>query len=99
MKTVWTVPVLMVMTACAPAPVEELPQDPIAGSGLETRAPDTCNAASFAGLLGQPRSAAATVPEPKRVVGPGDIVTNEYVANRINIGVNADGTITELGCG
>ena len=99
MKAAWIGVGLFVLGACAPAPVEEAPAEPPVVSGLETRAPDTCGAANYADLLNQPREAAASVPEPKRVVGPGDIVTSDYIPNRVNIGVNEAGIITELGCG
>ena len=99
MKAAWIGMGLIVLGACAPAPVEEVPSDPPADSGLETRAPDTCGVAKYADLLNQPREAAASVPEPKRVVGPGDIVTSDYIPNRVNIGVNEAGIIKELGCG
>lgn len=100
MKAAWIGMGLIVLGACTPAPEEETPAvTPPADSGLETRAPDTCNAASYAELLNQPREAASVVPEPKRVVAPTDIVTSDYIPNRVNIGVNEAGIITELGCG
>ncbi len=100
MKAAWIGIGLICLGACASAPDEEVPTEtPTADSGLETRAPDTCGAANYADLLNQPREAAASVPEPKRVVGPGDIVTSDYIPNRVNIGVNDAGIITELGCG
>ncbi len=100
MKAAWIGMGLIVLGACAAAPVEETSAETkAAGSGLVTRAPDTCGAAVYAELLSQPREAAASVPDPKRVVGPGDIVTSDYIPNRVNIGVNDAGIITEIGCG
>ena len=84
---------LMMMAGCAPVPP--------AGTGAapEARVPDTCGAASYAGLLGQDAAAAAAVPQPMRVVRPGDIVTSDYLPNRVNIGLDARDRIIELGCG
>lgn len=100
MKRSMALAVLVALGACAAQPpAEELPPETGVDGGLETRAPDTCGAAAFADLLNQPRAAAASVREPKRIVAPGDIVTTEYNPNRVNIGVNEAGIITELGCG
>jgi Peptidase inhibitor I78 family len=76
----------------APAPATPAPADPAA---------DTCNMAQYASLVGKPAAdpgvpaAGATV----RIIKPGDQVTMDFQATRLNVDVGADGNITGLRCG
>ena len=62
---------------------------------------DTCNMAQYASLIGKPATdpgvppAGATV----RIIKPGDQVTMDFQATRLNVDVDAAGTITGLRCG
>ncbi|MGR3367415.1 MAG: I78 family peptidase inhibitor [Sagittula sp.] len=59
----------------------------------------TCAAGQFAGIVGQPVAAAAAVPDPKRIIRPGDMVTEDYRSNRTNVYLDGQDVITELKCG
>jgi hypothetical protein len=104
----------LVLAACgAPEPVvapQSLPPgiDPVTGQpidltpGLNDREPDTCKAAQYQYLIGQPEGAvaAAGVMRPTRVVPMGGIVSQEeYDSFRINFHLDATGTIVRLSCG
>ncbi|MDJ1009392.1 MAG: I78 family peptidase inhibitor [Paracoccaceae bacterium] len=64
-------------------------------------AEDGCGAAALADLVGQDASALAamTFPDTTRFIRPGDAVTMDYSAERLNIDLGADGTILRLWCG
>lgn len=63
-------------------------------------AADTCGAADYRGLVGAPL-AAVTLPADldDRVLRPGQAATTDYRAERLNILVDAEGTIVDLRCG
>ena len=90
-------PLLLVLAACAPAGQ----QPPLAPAPAAGQTSDTCNAAGFADLVGQD----ATVLErtlilaPIRVIRPGMAVTMDYLAGRINFGLDAANRITTVTCG
>ena len=69
-------------------------------SGLEERFPDTCMLTNFAGSEGQDVSA-IFIPEDviTRVIRPGEIVSQVYVAERVNFYVDANGIVTRVICG
>jgi len=69
-------------------------------SGLEERFPDTCMLSNFAGSEGQNISA-IFMPEDviTRVIRPGEIVSQVYVAERVNFYVDASGIVTRVICG
>lgn len=62
---------------------------------------DTCNMAQYSALIGKPATdpgvppASATV----RIIKPGDQVTMDFQATRLNVDLDAAGTITGLRCG
>jgi hypothetical protein len=82
--------------AAAPPPAAE-PAPPAATDP----AADTCNMAQYATLIGKPSTdsgvppASATV----RIIKPGDQVTMDFQATRLNIDVNGSGVITAVRCG
>lgn len=62
---------------------------------------DACGAAGMQDLVGQDKAvlAAMTFPAGTRVIEPGTAVTEDYSASRLNIDVDASGTITGVWCG
>ncbi len=64
-----------------------------------TAGADTCNAAAYAGLIGQDAVTALAVPEPKREYRIGDPVTMDYMAERINIQLDTTDVIVAVTCG
>ncbi|NKX44923.1 hypothetical protein HCU73_10005 [Roseibacterium sp. KMU-115] len=70
------------------------PQPPIDG-------PDTCGAAAFVELVGQPAAAleGLSFDGPVRVIGPRQAVTMDFLPQRINFLVDDAGVITRIRCG
>lgn len=62
--------------------------------------PDACKASQYQGLIGQPASvlSAMTFPAGTRVINPGDAVTMDFRADRLNIEVGVNGRIDKIGC-
>lgn len=91
-QTLWAGLAAMWLSACADVPVQS-------GEG-GPRPADTCGADDYAGLVGTP-IAAVTLPAElgARVIGPGDVVTTDFVPERLNIEVDEDGVVTGLRCG
>ena len=58
-----------------------------------------CSADRYAGLEGMPVSASESVPEPKRIIRPGDAVTLEYNPARTNVKLDEDDVIVGVYCG
>ena len=69
-------------------------------SGLQERFPDTCMLSNFEGAVGQDVSA-VFIPEAAitRIIKPGEIVSQVYVAERVNFHVDANGIVTKVICG
>lgn len=69
--------------------------------GLTERLPDTCRLGDVQQYMGQSGSAvsAGGLSMPFRVVGPSDIVTQEYNPTRINFFVDGSGVVTRISCG
>lgn len=61
--------------------------------------PDTCNAAAFQTLVGQDAASALALPEPKRLAGPLDPVTTDFLPDRLNVQLDATDTIIAVTCG
>ncbi len=79
----------------------------MACDGIQTAAPatpdagsDTCGASGYSSLIGQ-NFAAVTLPvgTDLRVINPGDMVTMDYRATRVNFELDAGGLITVVRCG
>ncbi|MCA3438540.1 MAG: hypothetical protein INF48_14630 [Rhodobacter sp.] len=89
---------LMALSACAgPAPARTGgPANPVPPA-----AEDTCGAADFASLVGQPvsRFSAEVRAGPARVIRPGQPVTMDYNPLRLNVLLDADDRIVGLSCG
>ena len=81
------------LTACGPQP------DGGNSTGGSTDGPDTCNAASYAGMIGQDAVVALSIPDPKRQYRLGDPVTMDFNAQRVNIVLDETDTIIDIKCG
>lgn len=72
-------------------------------SGLLERLPDTCRLDDYRGFVGQPAATVSVSARPYRVIGPGDIVTQEYDPMRVNFfhdgAEGATGLVTRVSCG
>jgi hypothetical protein len=91
-------------TPAAPAEQPAAPASepaPAAPPPADTATADTCNMAQYSALVGKPSTdpgvppASATV----RIIKPGDQVTMDFSATRLNIEVNSTGVITSMKCG
>lgn len=73
---------------------------PTGGPQPEPGTSDACGASGYQSLVGR-NIAAVTLPAdlPQRVVHPGEVVTMEFVAGRLTIMVDDNGTILSLRCG
>lgn len=58
-----------------------------------------CVAGIHSDLIGQPVAAAAVVPEPKRIIRPGQPVTRDYIPSRTNVMLDENDVITRIYCG
>lgn len=61
--------------------------------------PDTCNAAAHQSLIGLDAASALALPEPKRLVGPNDAVTTDFLPERLNVALDDTDTIIAVTCG
>lgn len=94
--------VVLGAAACGPTPTNPPePGEPSAGSGPQTAAEataqDTCGAGAYRNLIGTPVSAVDVQPG-ARVIGPDTMVTQDFVPDRLNFIVDAQGMITSLEC-
>lgn len=101
------------LMACSPAtePAPAAPVEPAAAPAPEPAPPmppatdpataDTCNMAQYTALIGKPATDAGVPPASAsvRIIKPGDQVTMDFSATRLNIDVDAAGTISGLRCG
>jgi hypothetical protein len=64
-----------------------------------TRA-DTCGASHFANLVGQPAASINrdTLPPRARIISPGQMVTQDFVAERLNLRIGPDGKVAAVQC-
>ncbi len=63
--------------------------------------PTPCTAPAYAGLIGQPEGALAgvVIPDPARIIRPGDPVTRDYREGRLNFMIDEAGRIADVTCG
>lgn len=82
----------LALAACLP-PAEDAPP-PVMPE-------DACGANGLQDLLGQPVAALTpmTLRQPVRVISPGQPVTMDYQAERLNVELNASKVITRVSCG
>ena len=94
-RTLFALPALLLtLAACQPV---VLPTEPDGGNGSS----DTCGASGLQQFLGQPASAldAVRLSQPFRIIRPGEMVTMDFLPERVNFRVGADGRIVEITCG
>ena len=93
--------VLMTLAACARPDLPEQPATPRPGITPVVDVSGACNAVNYADLAGQPveELEKVLILGPVRVIRPGTAVTMDFIAERINFGVNADGVIERISCG
>ena len=62
---------------------------------------DTCGASAWVELIGDHRDVleGADLPERVRVIGPTDMVTTDYLEERVNFYLDEDRVITRIECG
>jgi hypothetical protein len=70
-----------------------------AGDAPQTPAPNTCNAAAYAALIGQDKAQATMLPAPKWTYRLGQPVTMDFIAERLNIKLDEADTIIAIDCG
>lgn len=96
---------LLTLVACGPAPEPDIYNPPVADlTGpdlLQDREPDTCKLSNVLYLRGQPAIAIQTagLRQPTRIIKPGDVVTQEYAAERVNFHIDETGLIGRISCG
>jgi hypothetical protein len=66
----------------------------------EATAQDTCGASQWRQYIGRPVGDIdrSRLPPRARVIMPGQMVTMDFSAGRLNIRVGPDGKVTEVGC-
>ncbi len=94
---------LVLLAACAQTPPPAANTPPAAtppNTAEEATAQDTCGASRFRQLIGTQASAIdrASLPAATRVIMPGQMITMDFRADRLNIRVGPDGKVTEIGC-
>ncbi|MEH6520781.1 I78 family peptidase inhibitor [Sulfitobacter sp.] len=72
---------------------------PYSGNAPAANAPDTCNAAAHQGLIGLDAASSLALPEPKRLVGPTDVVTTDFIPSRLNVQLDDIDNIIAITCG
>ena len=89
---------LALLVACDMAAIPS--PSPPSGPALPPLAQDTCKANDYANLIGQDATALERVLilDQVRVIRPGDAVTMDYRAERINFNVSAGNRITSISC-
>lgn len=85
------VPVLALAACVEVPPPAPLPVEPD---------PDACRASTYQGLVGQSRRVldGMMLPAGTRVIGPGDAVTMDFRADRLNVEIGDSGRIERISC-
>jgi len=99
---------LVALAACGqttPATTTETPTEVAATTtgptnAADATAQDTCGAAAFQSLVGQPATTInlGTLPSGTRILTPDMMVTQDFRADRLNIIVGTDGNVGSLSC-
>src|SRR5262245_5598032 len=88
---------LILLGACStPVPPSASPPN----NAEEATAQDTCGASQWRQYVGRPVGDIdrSRLPPRARVIMPGQMVTMDFSAERLNIRVGPDGKVTEVGC-
>jgi hypothetical protein len=91
-------------TAEAPAASSPTPSDPppvTAANPVPNPAEDACNKSAYTAMIGAAETDPSIPPASPTVrhIHPGDQVTLDFRADRLNIDIDANGKITGLRCG
>ncbi|MGC1496239.1 MAG: I78 family peptidase inhibitor [Sulfitobacter sp.] len=70
-----------------------------AGRSTGSSGADTCNAAAYAGMIGQDAVVSLSIPDPKREYRIGEPVTSDFNAQRVNIKLDDTDVIIGIDCG
>lgn len=89
------------LTACAAQvdPETNAPAEPVPSETADSG--EACGADMLQPMLGQPEGEIhePSLPQPYRIIHPGQAVTMDYNPNRLNIQINEDGRVEEIECG
>lgn len=101
-RLILTISLGLVAACTNPGTVGAPPEGPVSEEpGLGGPLPeDACGASGYQGLVGK-NLAAVTLPDDlnARVLRPGQVVTMEYLPERMNIDVDKTGAIRSIRCG
>lgn len=81
---------LLLLTLLAACGDTQAPKQKIGGD---------CAAAEYQNLIGQDAANILLLPEPKRSTRPDEVVTADYVSNRITVELDETDVIVSLTCG
>ena len=95
---------LLALPFLAAACVQEGPRLPPVGIAAEAGsavAEDTCGAARFTFLVGEPQSALEGVgfPAETRIIPPDTVVTQDFRADRLNVVIDGNAEVERVYCG
>ena len=95
----WMIPALVVLAACGGK--EKTIETSTTVTETETEAVYlACLSDAQKAMVGMPLDQARPeLPADARIIGPDELVTQEYLPNRVNVNVTADQTITRVWCG
>ena len=92
-KIITSCAAILALAGCVSAPKSS-------GSNSVSAGPETCSKSEFASLMGtQINDAALPLTLTYRVVWTDDVVTTDFVEDRLEIAVDGSGIITGLRCG
>jgi hypothetical protein len=91
---------LFALAACTTAESASPPSNSPPNTAEEATAQDTCHASQWRQYVGRPASEIdrSQLPARARVIMPGQMITMDFAAERLNIRVGPDGKVTEVGC-
>lgn len=94
--------VMLAAAGCSEPPSEQIaaPAEPVGAAPRnadEATAQNTCGAAAYHAVIGTPASALDVQPG-ARLIRPETAVTDDFVPERLNFIVNAEGLVTDLRC-
>jgi len=101
LKPVATLSLASLIAGCVAVFPVPLPKGQVKPAPSAPVGADACGAAGLQGLVGQPEAVLKPMrfAQPVRVVHPGQPVTMDHAATRLNIDIDAKGRISALYCG
>lgn len=91
---------LALAAACTQTSQTVSSSNPPPNNAQDATAQDTCGASHWRQYVGRPASEIdrSQLPARARVIMPGQMITMDFSAERLNIRVGPDGKVTEVGC-